>query len=295
MLTREEDVDAHALRRRGWSISAIARHLGKDRKTIRAYLNGERTAGVRAPAGPDVFEPFVVYCRERLTEDPHLWATALYDELRQLGLRPFLPAADAQPADAWAAAGVPRVPAGRRSPGGGDRAPAGRGNPMGLARAARPTQELGRLRVQGVPARRRPVPLGQVAWGAGRGDGPAAADRRAAPGGDPARWADPGVAVRPDGHRRAPGQRQGHRLLRCGRETLWGAGQTVPAPAGQPQGCGREGQPQRRATLVAHPARRHHRRRRPGPTRRVLRHRRRRPGPGRCRREPLHRRRSGRA
>ena len=50
MLTWEEDVDAHALRRRGWSISAIARHLGKDRKTIRAYLNGERTAGVRAPA-----------------------------------------------------------------------------------------------------------------------------------------------------------------------------------------------------------------------------------------------------
>ena len=34
MLTQEEDVDAHALRRRGWSISAIARHLGKDRKTI---------------------------------------------------------------------------------------------------------------------------------------------------------------------------------------------------------------------------------------------------------------------
>ena len=86
MLTQEEDVDAHALRRRGWSISAIARHLGKDRKTIRAaYLNGERTAGVRAPAGPDVFEPFETYCRERLVEDPHLWATALYDELTKLG------------------------------------------------------------------------------------------------------------------------------------------------------------------------------------------------------------------
>ncbi|WP_327303557.1 helix-turn-helix domain-containing protein [Streptomyces sp. NBC_01298] len=36
MLTWEEDVDAHALRRQGWSISAIARHLGHDRKTIRA-------------------------------------------------------------------------------------------------------------------------------------------------------------------------------------------------------------------------------------------------------------------
>ncbi|MFE4959912.1 helix-turn-helix domain-containing protein [Streptomyces sp. NPDC056653] len=47
MLTREEDVDAHALRRRGWTISAIARHLGRDRKTIRAYLNGEQVPGER--------------------------------------------------------------------------------------------------------------------------------------------------------------------------------------------------------------------------------------------------------
>ncbi len=40
MLTREDDVDAHALHARGWSISAIARHLGHDRKTIRAYVSG---------------------------------------------------------------------------------------------------------------------------------------------------------------------------------------------------------------------------------------------------------------
>jgi hypothetical protein len=32
-------------RAQGWSISAIARHLGRDRKTIRAYLDGERTPG----------------------------------------------------------------------------------------------------------------------------------------------------------------------------------------------------------------------------------------------------------
>ena len=45
MLTREDDVDVHALRRRGWTISAIARHIGRDRKTVRAYLNGDRVAG----------------------------------------------------------------------------------------------------------------------------------------------------------------------------------------------------------------------------------------------------------
>ena len=54
MLTREDDIDVHALRRQGWTISAIARHLGRDRKTIRAYLAG-RQAGARAPAGPDLF------------------------------------------------------------------------------------------------------------------------------------------------------------------------------------------------------------------------------------------------
>jgi transposase len=85
MLTREDDVDAHALHRRGWSISAIARHLGHDRKTIRAYLHGGRVSGQRRRAVPDPFEPFVDYCRERLAEDPHLWATALFDELGELG------------------------------------------------------------------------------------------------------------------------------------------------------------------------------------------------------------------
>ncbi|MGY1838106.1 MULTISPECIES: hypothetical protein [unclassified Modestobacter] len=64
MLTREDDIDVHALRRQGWTISAIARHLGRDRKTIRACLSG-RQAGVRAPAGPDLFDPFVDYCRAR--------------------------------------------------------------------------------------------------------------------------------------------------------------------------------------------------------------------------------------
>jgi hypothetical protein len=47
MLTRENDIDVHALHRQGWTVSAIARHLGRDRKTIRAYLAG-REAGVRA-------------------------------------------------------------------------------------------------------------------------------------------------------------------------------------------------------------------------------------------------------
>ena len=85
MLAREEDVEAHALREQGWSVSAIARHLGRDRKTVRAYLSGERRPGARTAAGPDRFEPYARYCTERLAEDPHVWATALFDEVTGLG------------------------------------------------------------------------------------------------------------------------------------------------------------------------------------------------------------------
>ena len=85
MITREEDIDAHALARQGWTISAIARHLGRDRKTIRAYLRGDRQPGVRARPAADRSGPFATYCAARLAEDPHLWATTLFDEVTELG------------------------------------------------------------------------------------------------------------------------------------------------------------------------------------------------------------------
>ena len=50
MLTYGEDVEAHALLQRGWTIAAIARYLERDRKTVRGYLNGARASErVRAP------------------------------------------------------------------------------------------------------------------------------------------------------------------------------------------------------------------------------------------------------
>lgn len=85
MLTPEEDVEIIALAKRGWSISAIARHVGRDRKTVRAYLRGDRTPGVRRRVAPDDFEPFVAYVRARFDDDPHIWATTLFDELVGLG------------------------------------------------------------------------------------------------------------------------------------------------------------------------------------------------------------------
>jgi transposase len=85
MLTWENCVEAQALRTKGWSISAIAAHLGHDRKTIRAYLNGERRPGERRPARPEAMEDFLGYCRQRLADDPHLWSTTLFDEVVDLG------------------------------------------------------------------------------------------------------------------------------------------------------------------------------------------------------------------
>jgi transposase len=85
MLTEGEAVEVHALRQRGWSISAIARHLNRDRKTVRARLNGNEEVGRRRSAVPDPLAEFEAYIRARLADDPHVWATALFDEVVPLG------------------------------------------------------------------------------------------------------------------------------------------------------------------------------------------------------------------
>ena len=85
MLTQGEDVEAHALSERGWSISAIARHLGRDRKTVRSYLNSERQPGVRVASVVDPLAEFEVYIRARFVDDPHLWASSLFVEVVALG------------------------------------------------------------------------------------------------------------------------------------------------------------------------------------------------------------------
>jgi transposase len=83
LLSREDVVEIVALRGRGWSVSAIARHTGRDRKTVRAWLEqGERR---RRPRAPSVLEPFRFYVERRFMDDPHLDASVLLRELRPLG------------------------------------------------------------------------------------------------------------------------------------------------------------------------------------------------------------------
>src|SRR5437899_4374093 len=89
MLTREDEVEIVALHRRGWSVSAIARHTGRDRKTVRAWLRGERVRAKRRGSG--ALEPYRAYVEQRLADDPHLDATVLLRELRPLGFERSYP------------------------------------------------------------------------------------------------------------------------------------------------------------------------------------------------------------
>ncbi|MHB1930685.1 MAG: terminase gpP N-terminus-related DNA-binding protein [Acidimicrobiales bacterium] len=85
MFSVGEDVEADALFKRGWTVSAIARHLGRDRKTIRSYLSGERAPGVRHTDVDDPLDKYRAYVAARFVDDPHLWASALFDEVVALG------------------------------------------------------------------------------------------------------------------------------------------------------------------------------------------------------------------
>jgi transposase len=84
MLTQEDDVEIHALHARGWSVSAIARHTGRDRKTIAKYLAGDGPGQQRRGA-PSCLEPFRDYIAARFVDDPHLPAVTLLDELAFAG------------------------------------------------------------------------------------------------------------------------------------------------------------------------------------------------------------------
>jgi transposase len=82
MLTEEDDVEIHALARRGWTLSAIARHTGRDRKTVRKYLAEPDAVRVSAPS---CLEPYRAYLEARFDDDAHVFASVLFEELVPLG------------------------------------------------------------------------------------------------------------------------------------------------------------------------------------------------------------------
>jgi len=107
---------------------------------------------------------------------------------------------------------------------------------MGLGRAAGSTGRLGRVRQTGIPVGGGVVSLVEVAWGAVRIDGTIPVGRRSTPGRAPVGRVDPGLAVRPDGHRRAPSDREGDRDLLADREAFRCPGPAVPTRRGNRKG-----------------------------------------------------------
>ena len=196
MFSVGEDVEADALSKRGWTISAIARHLGRDRKTVRSYLSGERTPGVRRPAVPDP-----------LGRVPRPMSLPASPTTRTCGPRPCSTRSSAARLRRLVCELRPPDPPGRAAPAlrgllGGegprdhrDRPPRRRGDPVGLVRAAQ-----GPLGGDRLCAARHAVALGPHPGGARRVDGPGPSHR-----GHGRRDAPPGrhrphVAHRPPGH-----------------------------------------------------------------------------------------------
>jgi transposase len=82
-----EVVMIHDLKRQGLSISAIARKLGLDRKTVRKHLEGGLAAPVYGPRQPRprMLEPYEPYLRERILGFPDLSGRRLLREIRGMG------------------------------------------------------------------------------------------------------------------------------------------------------------------------------------------------------------------
>ena len=75
------------LHRQGLSVSAIARQLGIDRKTVRGYIAKglEPPAYKKRPPSPGLLAPFAPYLRERLAAYPGLTGRRLWRELKERG------------------------------------------------------------------------------------------------------------------------------------------------------------------------------------------------------------------
>src|SRR5450759_1112865 len=91
MLTWETTVEAQALYARGWTKSAIARHLGINRRTVRDYLKGQQVPGQRVRSEPEVLprSPSTPGCGWPTTR---ICGPALFDELTALGYAGSYPA-----------------------------------------------------------------------------------------------------------------------------------------------------------------------------------------------------------
>ena len=87
MLKGRDVLMIHDLHRQGLSIQEIARHTGRDRKTVRKYLEAGMEPPVYGPRKPrpSILDPYKDYLRGRLERYPALTASRLLREIRELG------------------------------------------------------------------------------------------------------------------------------------------------------------------------------------------------------------------
>ena len=85
MFTGEEDVQATALRHTRLVHIGHRPPLGPGRQNGQGLLFGKRAPGERKRSEADPFDTVAAYVAQRLADDAHVWASALYDEVVALG------------------------------------------------------------------------------------------------------------------------------------------------------------------------------------------------------------------
>jgi len=87
VVTLGEIVLIHDLKRQGLTITAIARKVGLDRKTVRRYLERGLEPPAYSPRAPveRLIAPYEDYLRERVSAAPELYGKRLLREIRELG------------------------------------------------------------------------------------------------------------------------------------------------------------------------------------------------------------------
>jgi transposase len=87
MVGLREIVMIHDLKKQGLSLSAIARKVGCDRKTVKKHLDRGLEAPLYGPRQPrlTLLDPYKAYLRERVTSFPGLSGCRLHREVQELG------------------------------------------------------------------------------------------------------------------------------------------------------------------------------------------------------------------
>lgn len=85
MLSWRDRVELRNLLERGLSVTAIAKHTGKDPKTIRKYRDHPELLAEQPKARPRLVDDYARYIDARLADNEHLAGTVLLREIEALG------------------------------------------------------------------------------------------------------------------------------------------------------------------------------------------------------------------